>query len=270
MPKFIILTDLDGSLLDHYNYEFEPALEAINLCHEYAIPIIINTSKTFEEVKGLRKEMHIYHPFVVENGGGVFFSKKEFEANLELEMEFEEEGEFVKFSFGISREIIIDKLVALKRKFHFLNFDSMSLGQVQEYTDLPIDKAKLSRIRHFSEPLIWQDSLDRLEMFYDEVKTAGLRLVKGGRFYHVISDFDKSTCIPFLKKYYENRFKAEIKTICIGDGNNDRLMLEEADHPIVIPAGGGKTLSIENPSAVVAEHKGPTGWNEEVLKIIRS
>ena len=52
MPrKFVIYTDLDGTLLDHVTYTFHPALDALELIEKKKIPLIISTSKTRPEIE---------------------------------------------------------------------------------------------------------------------------------------------------------------------------------------------------------------------------
>ena len=48
-----IVTDLDGTLLDH-SYSWEPARTTLRWLQEQQIPVIPCTSKTAEEVRGFR------------------------------------------------------------------------------------------------------------------------------------------------------------------------------------------------------------------------
>lgn len=72
VKNFIIFTDLDGTLLDYNTYSFEPALPALQLLKEKGIPLIICSSKTRKEIEYYRKKLDNLHPFISENGGGIF------------------------------------------------------------------------------------------------------------------------------------------------------------------------------------------------------
>lgn len=50
----IVFTDLDGSLLDHETYGYEPALPALERLQRNGVPIVPVTSKTLEEIKLLQ------------------------------------------------------------------------------------------------------------------------------------------------------------------------------------------------------------------------
>ena len=65
----LVFTDLDGTLLDHHNYSFAPALQMLHRLNSINIPVIPNTSKTFAELIDLRQQIGLEGPFIVENGG---------------------------------------------------------------------------------------------------------------------------------------------------------------------------------------------------------
>ena len=75
--KRIILTDLDGSLLDHDTYSFGPANLPVML-EKIGIPVIPVTSKTFSEVLKLKNELNNNHPFITENGSAIYIPKSYF------------------------------------------------------------------------------------------------------------------------------------------------------------------------------------------------
>ena len=68
----IVVTDLDGTLLDHHSYSFRPAMPALACLRSLGIPCILNSSKTFDEMLELREKLNNTSPFVCENGGAVF------------------------------------------------------------------------------------------------------------------------------------------------------------------------------------------------------
>lgn len=74
----LIFTDLDGTLLDHDTYSWQPAAPALSFLRERSIPWILCTSKTRAEVERLRAEMGHTHPFIVENGGGIYIPRDTF------------------------------------------------------------------------------------------------------------------------------------------------------------------------------------------------
>ena len=74
-PPLLVVTDLDGTLLDHFNYSFDKAREALSRLAELGIPLIPNTSKTSAELRQLRQELETDAPFIVENGSAIFLPR---------------------------------------------------------------------------------------------------------------------------------------------------------------------------------------------------
>ena len=68
----LIFTDIDGTLLDHFDYSFSDAIEVIEALNERHIPIIANTSKTFAEMEKLQQTIGFNSPFISENGAVVY------------------------------------------------------------------------------------------------------------------------------------------------------------------------------------------------------
>ncbi|RMG01121.1 MAG: mannosyl-3-phosphoglycerate phosphatase, partial [Nitrospirae bacterium] len=83
--KVIIFTDLDGTLLRADDYSFSEAKEALSLIKRRGIPLVIVSSKTRAEIEVYREKLGNTHPFVSENGGGVFIPLGYFE-NTDGEM----------------------------------------------------------------------------------------------------------------------------------------------------------------------------------------
>lgn len=70
-PHLIIFSDLDGTLLDHYDYRWQAAGPALDSLKAAQIPLVLNSSKTMPEIRALREELGNNDPFIVENGAAV-------------------------------------------------------------------------------------------------------------------------------------------------------------------------------------------------------
>ena len=64
--NYLISTDLDGTFLGHKNFDYKINEILISKIAQRNIPIIFNTSKTFDEVIAIKKELKLYMPFIVE------------------------------------------------------------------------------------------------------------------------------------------------------------------------------------------------------------
>ena len=96
----LIFSDLDATLLDHNTYSFKEAVPALKLIKKREIPLILSSSKTYEEMIVIRKKLNNHDPFIYENGSGIYF-----------------EGN--KVSLGTSHSEISNLLQILKKKIFF-------------------------------------------------------------------------------------------------------------------------------------------------------
>ena len=55
-----------------------------------------------------------------------------------------------------------------------------------QFTGLSKDEATRSMRRQATEPIIWEDTQKRLEKFVDQLHKAGVALVRGGQFRHLM------------------------------------------------------------------------------------
>ena len=98
--KLMVVSDLDGTLLDHSDYSFDLVLPVLDRMDEAGIPLVVNTSKTRAEWLAIRGELGNFDPYIVENGSAIY------------------DGEKVE-TFGVSRAEILDVLKSLRGKFKF-------------------------------------------------------------------------------------------------------------------------------------------------------
>ncbi|MDF1762654.1 MAG: HAD-IIB family hydrolase [Oleibacter sp.] len=253
MPEapIVVMTDLDGTLLDHDTYSTVKAAPTLKRLHELRIPLIFNTSKTHAEVKTLKQDMDIRYPHVCENGSAIYLDDYHKPVIL-----------------GSKIKDIIKVLAQLRRDgFLFRSFNDMPASEVTAITGLTLNKSTLAKARVATEPMLWQGNDAERVQFQAALGDHDLKLLKGGRFWHVMGPTDKSEGVHFLRQHYQSLWQRSPIIIALGDGENDRAMLEAADFPIVIP-GKHATLTLKNTNTRTAIHHGPKGWHDELAPLI--
>ncbi|MEX0902326.1 MAG: HAD-IIB family hydrolase [Pseudohongiellaceae bacterium] len=262
----LVITDLDGTLLDHFSYSAEAARPALDRLRAEAIPVIPNTSKTAAEVSRARLQLAPDSPFVVENGSAIHLPRTQFPDIADATIV---DADFSVIRLGVAYTDVLNALVELATEYHFTGFYQMSVEKIAALTGLSSAEAALAAQREYSEPLLWQDSDAALQEFKMELRGRGLRCLQGGRFLHVLGESDKGQAVKRLKQLYEARFGEAFITIVLGDSDNDIDMLQQADVPVVIrsPVHDLPRLSgIEAP--LISRETGPAGWNTCVLTVL--
>lgn len=293
--NLIIFTDLDGTLLDHYTYSFEKALPALRLIKEKGIPLIICSSKTRSEIEYYRKKLSNDHPFISENGGGIFIPKDYFEfsgknnknvipakAGIQEEMDsrlktsgitekriFTYENNYYIIRLGAKYSDLRKALLELHSEgFNLKGFGDMTAEEVSELANMNIDEAEMSRERDFDEPFVFEGSKTDEQRLLESISAKGFNFTQG-RFFHILGNSDKGKAVSVLIDLYTKKF-GEVRTVALGDSPNDIPMLELVDYPVVVrKPDGSYDERINMPNLIKADGIGPDGWNKEILKLIR-
>ena len=263
--RLLVFTDLDGTLLNHDDYSWKRAQPALEKLSALSIPVILVTSKTRTEVEVLRREMGLDEPFVVENGGGVFFP--EHYEKLDV-------GESTIASpyrlrvLGRSYFEIRSFVENHRDRFAIEGFGDMGADRIVELTGLDRGQARLAAAREFTEPFLLDDE-EQLPKLREVAADHGLKITTGGRFYHLMGDTqDKGRAVRVVTEIFGRTWGEEPKAIGLGSSLSDHSMLEQVDLPVVIPGVSEELEMLLGGYAAIANHPGCRGWNESVLALI--
>lgn len=273
MLRFVIFTDLDGTLLDASSYAFDEALEALELVRERKVPLILNSSKTRAEIEPLRAHLQNQHPFIVENGGAVFVPKGYFarplkESVLRAAYEVIELGTRYDILRTTLKEIVEQSGIPVR------GFGDLSAQEVAERTGLTVEAAALAKQREYDEPLMFEGPPEMLERLESMIESRGFHLMRAGRFYHLCGATDKGKACRYLVEAYREDAEQKgdkVVTVGLGDSLNDLPMLAELDRPIIVQQPDGTyDPHLVIPRLELAPGPGPVGWNRAVLALLAS
>ncbi len=266
MKNIIIFTDLDGTLLDYSTYSFEKALPALQLLKEKDIPLIICSSKTKKEIEYYRKKLDNHHPFISENGGGIFIPKDYFRFQIaDLRLKIEETRDYRIIRLGAKYNDLRNAIETLQKEgFDIKGFGDMTVHELAEIAHMTIEEAQMAKERYFDEPFIYSGFPHKLPQLLKSINKKGFKFTQG-RFYHILGSSNKGIAVSMLINLYKNKYK-KIETIAVGDSPNDIPMLERVDYPIIVQKHNGSYDSkIKIPRIIKANGIGPEGWNKAVL-----
>ena len=135
MPKMVLFTDLDGSLLDPVTYSFDAANEALSALRASDTPLVLASSKTRAEIEPIRSRLNHPHPFIVENGGGLFIPKGLFDYPLE---EASMRGPYLVVELGAPYGRLRAALKEIEQRFRsqLRGFGDMSAEEIADRTGL--------------------------------------------------------------------------------------------------------------------------------------
>jgi mannosyl-3-phosphoglycerate phosphatase len=271
MKKIIIFTDLDGTLLDYSTYSFDAALPALQLIKERNIPLIICSSKTRKEIEYYRIKLSNRHPFISENGGGIFIPKDYFKFKLQSpNFKLIEENYHQVISLGAKYSALRSAMEELKQEgFNVTGFGDMTIEEVAKIAGISRKEAEMAKERDFDEPFIFQGNNEQAQKLLNSIRAKGFKYTKG-RFFHILGDSDKGKAVSILIDLYK-RERGDVLTIAIGDSPNDIPMLEKVNHPVIVQKHDGSydtQIDIDIPHLTKAEGIGPEGWNKAAFSLV--
>ncbi|HPR55484.1 MAG TPA: HAD-IIB family hydrolase [Deltaproteobacteria bacterium] len=264
--RLLVFTDLDGSLLNHGDYSWEAARPALGRIRDLGIPLVICTSKTRPEVELIRKDIGLTGPFIVENGGGIFFPR-EYE-------EFSIGGSVVMDAYrciplGIPYARIRSFVEEAAKEFPIRGFGDMSVEEVSRRTGLTPDQAALAKAREFTEPFVMEHAED-LPALERTAHLKGLIITRGGRFFHCMGfGNDKGGAVARVTEIFSRHWQEGVLSMGFGDSPNDFPLLKAVDMPVLIPHDDGGYEDLDLPGLTRAPHPGSRGWNEAAEAIIK-
>lgn len=253
----IVLTDLDGTLLDHETYSWSLAKSALRHLHDNKIPLVFVTSKTAAEVTDLRNATGNIHPFIVENGAAIIIPEGYFGHSSQT------------IILGCPHATLLAFLHECRSEgYRFISFHDMDTDGIMAHTGLDEKAARFANERAATEPLLWQDSEEAKNRFIKKAGTRGFQALQGGRFLSLGGKTDKGNAAFILLEHYHaagHRFET---IIALGDSDNDVALLQKATHPVWIRKTHPSPATPFMTNARSTIEYGPKGWNSAVLSLL--
>lgn len=258
----VVFSDLDGTLLDRQTYSFQDALPAVKKLQELGAPLVLVTSKTFDEVLFWRKQLGNHSPFVIENGAAAFApaGSPPLPRNI-----VRSHAGYHMVELGVPYQELVQ---ALKDAAHecgcgVRGFSDMTVEEVAAACDITVEQAVMARARRYDEP--FQLTHGSPGALTSAIEGRGLALTRGGRFYHITGHNDKADAVSLLIKAWQEI--GTLTTIGAGDAPNDARFLNLVDYPVVIESPQIDAMKKLVPRARIAG-VGPRAWSHAILEIL--
>lgn len=261
VPRLLVFTDLDGSLMEHESYSIEPALESLESLRRRGFTLVMNSSKTAAEIGAIQERLSLQAPFIAENG-----------ALLQL-LEADAEGH-QRIQFGRHRRDWLPELHSIREReqFEFEGFADWTPREICERTGLSVAEAELAAQREFSEPILWRGASNRRARFLEILQEMGLQLLEGGRFLSIQGSHSKADAMRWLQQRLrssDQEPEGSVISVALGDSPNDVAMLNAADVAVVIKSGKSDRIAPDGPARVIhTKRPGPAGWHDAMCEIL--
>lgn len=266
MPRYIIFSDLDGTLLDHNTYSWAAARQALDLIKQTKTPLILVSSKTRSEMKAIQEELGVSDPFVVEDGAAVLIKNHHEFGSITGAENFHG---YKAIILSKPRDELMEKVRVLKQKFSIKGLSEMSLREIVDLTNLEYDQAASAKVREFGDAFVFTEGgsdadVERLRI---ESEKLGFTLTRGGRFFHLLAGYDKGLAVKKIIGLYQSVDSSKV-SLGIGDSLNDKEMLMEVKKPFLVAKPDGRHENMDIPGLIKVPQIGPGGFNRVVLDLL--
>jgi mannosyl-3-phosphoglycerate phosphatase len=259
LARAIVFSDLDGTLLDHETYSWRAAQAGIESLRRNGIPLVPSTSKTVAELVELAARIGFGPTAIVENGAAIAWRLGD---PPEVEI------------IGAPYQELCAALAEIRRQLALplVGFADVDAAGISEGAGLDPATAALAKQRHGDEPF-WSErelTAAEVEKLAQAVAARGLRLARGGRYFHLTGEEDKGSA---ARKVIERMTTAGggPRTAAFGDAANDVPLLETVDYPFAVrrPGGAVDPVLARVPGVRVTEGVGPVGFSEGIGTLLR-
>lgn len=256
-----VVSDLDGTLLDHETYSADAVKPALARLAGAGIPLILSSSKTRAEIEAVQRDLGVHGPFISENGGGVFLPAA---ARPAARWPVRRVGPYDLVAMGLPYAEVVARLheAAQSSGVDIRGFSDMSDEDLAGDSGLSAEQARLAKVRDFGEPFrILGGTESDVHGFARACESLGLTLTRGGRYHHASGPHDKGAAVRILRDVLWPSGEA-VRLVGFGDGLNDAELLAQVDVPVIVrghdPAVTAE-LSRRLPGAAVTPLVGPAG-----------
>jgi mannosyl-3-phosphoglycerate phosphatase len=267
-PDRLVVSGIDGGLLDPVTKDYDPARPAIAALARLGVPLVLCSCRPRAEVELVSRVFGLGAPMIVENGAALVVPDGHLAHGVPGGRR---DGEFHLLQLGPPRERLRQALaeVAAAAGVDVRAVADLHPGERTRSGGLAGLLGPAPRGHEHTEPFALEREEDALALAR-EAEARGLRVARGERLFHLCGGADKGLALRTLLSLYEREGRLP-KAIALGTWQVDLPMLRAAHRPVLLPGPGGKvepSLLAALPHAERAPRGGPEGWNDTVLAVL--
>jgi mannosyl-3-phosphoglycerate phosphatase len=265
-PDRIVVTGIDGALLDPLTRDYDPARPAVDVLARLGVPLVLCSGRTRAEVTFVAGIFGVADaPMIVENGAVLLVPEGHLAGGVPGG---EPDAGWHVLRLGPPRDQLLCALreIAAAAGVRVRLLSELTSGERPRRALLGSPLGLVRAPREHTEPFLLQRDEDATALGR-EAEARGLRLARGQSFWHLSGGADKGLAVRTLLSLYEREGRLP-QAIGLGTWPMDLPMLRSVHRPIVLPGSGGRVdpeLAAGLPGAERAWQAGPRGWKDAVL-----
>jgi len=271
LPLIVFTEPLDV-FLPHGHPVERGAAEALGELDRRLAPLIFVSRGTRVEVEFVRRRIGNRHPFITENGGGVFVPEGYFRQRIPGAAAIRN-YHCVALARPYEQACSALEESAEEASAEVVGFHQMSAREIAENTGLPQKIAEMARLREYDEPFFFAGEEEAASRrLVQAARTRGWRIARGERFWHCNSGADMAGAVRrMMEMYRADKHRGRMRSVAIGWSRHQLPMLAAAGRAVIMPRADGnydEELVQKLPGARSAAEGGIAGWSDAVMQLI--
>lgn len=267
----MLFTKLENCLLDPRTDSFSAAEEAIAELERRRIPWVVFSGRTRAQIEPLRRKIGHRHPFVSENGGGLFLPQDYF--HIAVEGSTRAGGyQLVPMGTPYAETCAALEDIAAEAGIEIASLQQMKPQETVHNLGLPPNEAKQARQREFEEQFfIVAASQKETENFIELARQRGFTAQAGEPLWRFSSVPDSGRAARQLAKLYRTAMRERFQIVGIGSSDSDLPMLAAANKQYILERPNENLQARKERKAVQLEYAGAAGsvnWGKLVLEVL--
>jgi predicted mannosyl-3-phosphoglycerate phosphatase (HAD superfamily) len=160
----IVLTGLDGSLLDAQTNSYGAARQALSALERRSIPLIPVSRRTRAQLEEIRQQLHLEHPFISEDGSALYLPEHYFPESI-LDRSWRHQPPYYAQILGLPYTRLRQILQVVREQYQLdlVAFGDWTVEELAVALGIPVAMAHLAQNREYSEIFRYSGDLDRLQ-----------------------------------------------------------------------------------------------------------
>jgi mannosyl-3-phosphoglycerate phosphatase len=265
--RLVLFTDPDT--LRDGRHDWTATRDVVRELEDRGIAVVLWGNETRSEMELIQSDLNLQHPFISENGGGLFIRHGYFRDRPTRGRDIQS---YDVLDFGRPYHEVAEALheVARRHECPVIGFSVMSIEDVARECGLSLAQARLAKLREYDEPFrVAGSEPAAYSRICSALRRFGYRCFTHERFHHATGVADKARSIRTLTSLYCDVHYEHVVTIGVAKAPSETCLLQAVDIPIVVRSAGvdAARLAQKVPAARLID-AGPRGWSEAILEAL--
>jgi mannosyl-3-phosphoglycerate phosphatase len=267
--RLVLFTDPD-TLRDEGADGWSTTERVVAALEEQGIVVVLWGNETRSAMELIQSDLRLHHPFISENGGGLFIRHGYFHDRPPAARDTHN---YHVIDRGRPYHVVATALRETAREVGvaITAFSDMSIEHVAQECRLSLAQARLAKLREYDEPfrlLNWDPRA--YSRICNDLRRKGMRCFTHGAFHHATTVANTAQTLRLIAALYQQAYGGPVLTIGLAKDPSETCLLRMVDIPLVMPGAGADPARFapRAPTARFVNADGAVGLSEAILQRI--